>query len=119
MNIIQYVKDYGNWNFDERSFNEVDSLIFSELSYLDFSFIATEDDFTTQLSSSYDYAHKICINSVHPRDSEKLLKSMCDSKRFSSVRIGYYKEIINNIEPMHFAAVSFEFNNMIYAALQL
>ena len=36
MNIIGYVKKFGEKSFKEFPFNEVDALIFSELSYINF-----------------------------------------------------------------------------------
>ena len=36
-NLFDYVKKYGNESFLEKSFNDIDNLVFSSLSYLDFS----------------------------------------------------------------------------------
>ena len=41
-NIIKYIKNYGNKTFYEKEFNELDNLVFSSLSYLDFSNIVSE-----------------------------------------------------------------------------
>ena len=35
-NIFDYIKDYGDKNFSEKGFNEVDNLIFSSLAYIDY-----------------------------------------------------------------------------------
>ena len=42
-NILKYIKDYGNKTFYEMDFNEVDNLVFSSLSYLDFYGIVSEN----------------------------------------------------------------------------
>ena len=37
MNVIDYLKKYGNISFTDKPFNEVDALVYSQLSYFDFS----------------------------------------------------------------------------------
>ena len=42
-NIMEYVKYYKDKSFDEILFSDVDSLIFSQISYVDFSSILKEE----------------------------------------------------------------------------
>ena len=36
MNVVDYIEKYGNLNFNEKPFNEVDKLILANLSYVNF-----------------------------------------------------------------------------------
>ena len=44
-NIFDYIKDYGDKNFSEKGFNEVDNLIFSSLAYIDYKNRKTKTNF--------------------------------------------------------------------------
>ena len=44
MNIIDYIKKYGDYSFKEKSFNEVDNAILSLLSYINFSNIVSNNN---------------------------------------------------------------------------
>ena len=48
MNIYDYIDEYGIYSFSEKEFNEVDSAIFSFLSYADFSNIFEGEKMTIQ-----------------------------------------------------------------------
>ena len=42
--ITEYIENYGSFGFDEKPFCEIDALIFSQLSYVDFGGIADGED---------------------------------------------------------------------------
>lgn len=107
MNILACVKKYGDTTFSEVPFSEVDSLILSELAYLDYGGIADGQDFKTFLCDLKDRSEQMAENAVHPRDGRLLLEAVCGSKRYSSIRVGYYREINDDAILERFAAVSF------------
>ena len=47
-NIFDYIKKYGDKTFEEKTFNEVDNLIFSSLSYIDYKDILISKKITIQ-----------------------------------------------------------------------
>jgi hypothetical protein len=42
--LLEYISDYGNFSFDEKPFNAIDGLIFSQLVYTDFDGIIQNDN---------------------------------------------------------------------------
>ena len=47
-NIFDYIKKYGDKTFEEKTFNEVDNLIFSSLSYIDYKDVLISKKITIQ-----------------------------------------------------------------------
>lgn len=119
MNLIEYVKKFGDRTFGELPFSEVDSLVLSTLSYLDFFGLVREQGFTLRLRELKGEGERLCLDSIHPRDEFLLWNAVCESKRFSALKAGYYREIDDDNLPERFAAVSFLFESgIIYAAFR-
>lgn len=107
MNILACVKKYGGITFSEVPFSEVDSLILSELTYLDFGGLADGPSFEVLIGELKGMSERMAENAVHPRDSRLLLEAVCESRRYSALKVGYYRERNDDALPERFAAVSF------------
>ena len=92
MNILDYVDFRGDILFSERGLNEVDNLIFSELSYLELADIygsSTDTEFTISelcqvygsLRDGLDYPFS---------DPWPLLEKCAAADRFRNVRVKYF-----------------------------
>ena len=46
--MLDYIEEYGNYSFKEKPFNEVDNLIFSSLSYIDYKDVLISKKITIQ-----------------------------------------------------------------------
>ena len=109
MNILDYVDFRGDILFSERPLNEVDNLIFSELSYLELADIFggnTDTEFTiselcqiyTSLKDSLDYPFS---------DPWPLLEKCAGSDRFGKVKVKYFVNEASKDLHSQFAAVTF------------
>ena len=119
-NIIDYIIWRGDLSFEVSPFNEVDNLILSELSYLNFKGIVGEDDvFEMPLYK----AAEIYFN--EGRDAERntgdlvdenfyrMLKLMASSKRFGEIRLFNYIKDTDMNKQMQFSAITIDIGNHI------
>lgn len=115
-NILDYIEWRGDLSFKVSPFNEVDNLIFSQLSYMDFSGVIPEIDnrqFITirEARDKYFILHEEEENSketVLIRNSIELLKKMADSRRFSGIRLSNYIQKTDVEQETQFSAVCIE-----------
>lgn len=124
MNIFDYIKFYGNYSFSERKFNEIDNVIFSCLSYVDFHDIVSSD-FSCKITiqeagESYfklygKKASKRKIPSI--KNGILILKKIMNAKRYKDILIHNYQYISN--ENLQFGAVSFDLSEtLVYVSFE-
>lgn len=106
MNIIQYVRAYGDKQFSELPFNEIDSLIFSELAYINFHLVTKDTEFVKLKNLVINDPKTFYQDSVDAKKNEKLLLAMMNSKRFSDVKVGYCKLIKEEKRDLQFFAMT-------------
>lgn len=109
MNILDYVDFRGDILFSERGLNEVDNLIFSELSYLELEKImgnGTDTSMTlTELKSAYE---KIRDGVEYAfSDPWPLLAKCASSERFRDVAVKWYVNRVDEAQQAQFSALSF------------
>ncbi len=115
MNIVRYVRQT-KATFDELPFNEVDSLILCELSYLQFdrSVCGRPAKTMGQLCQNID---ALVADTLLPKDNVKLLKEVATSPRFAPVKVGYFRQCNSARREIRFAAMTFELTeNLHYIA---
>ncbi len=119
MNIIRYVQKFGDRSFAERPLNEVDSLIFSELSYLNFTGIVRYAPPKQTLGELADsVCDKLIFETLLPESNKKLLKAVSSSVRFRDVLVGYFHEHNDTAREIRFAAVTFLWEGGAYVAFR-
>lgn len=128
-NILSYIKNEGNRTFEDYPFNEVDSLILSQLSYLEFDGVIPklcEDVFEPKADNkaSYDLIEEeksVFLKDIpgHPDfnnmfnifwmadKEEKLISLAAKSKRYGDIKINSYKEVFSEDSDTQFAAVTY------------
>lgn len=136
MNILDYVDFRGDILFSERGLNEVDNLIFSELSYLEMGELfevctegsdadcGTEDavfsgrSFTiSELKDEYGRIREGIEYAFS--DPWPLLVKCAESARFRDVTVKWFVNDVNPLEQAQFAAVSFFYGlNDMFVALR-
>lgn len=113
MNIVGYLKKFGNLSFLEKSFNEVDALILSELSYCHFEYIAPSIFSIKEpiaLAKVIDKKRNIDIlaaNTVTVNKNISLLKNLIDKTRFIGIKVGEIWKIFDEKRQNQFLALSF------------
>lgn len=108
--IISYVKEKGNLSFEEWELNDVDSLILSQLSYLDFqNTLAEQRKFSISLSAlkELQYSEAFVQNTLSPKKNKELFFAAAESKRFGGIFPAYYINILDTKNEKQFAAITF------------
>lgn len=113
-NILKYLKDYGNKTFYDQEFNEIDNLVFSSLSYLDFSKIVSEKKDKISLSRvgeifflKYKFKEVEKLG-IAQKDAFKILKEAYLTNRYKDVLVYSYKYVGD--KDKQFSAMTFKVN---------
>ena len=109
-NIITYVRENGHMAFDELGFNEVDSLILSQLSYLDFS-CCTEipQPFGATIATlrQMGLAANCPSNRIEANRCDELYDLLESSRRFRDIAVDNFVNDIDIAVEKQFSAVTF------------
>ncbi len=111
-NIIDYVKHWGEYSLMEVPFNEVDSLVLCQLVYLHYgNFVPGLDKRNAPVSIQSIYAHPdrdtILDDYWYRENNKELFSAVAESKRFGSLKMNYYVDIINEQEQAQFSAMTY------------
>ena len=117
-NYFDYIKYYGNYSFEEREFNEIDNVILSMLTYIDFNGIVSENkdkksivDVSKEFFEKYSTA-EIEKDFASDKEGVKLLKKIVGTKRFKNIKLFNYSYSHN--DGSQFSAVTFDLGNNLY-----
>ena len=108
--MLDYIAWRGDILFSQLGMNEVDGLILSTLSYMDFGGVVTED---LQVVVPLETAARVVLDSPDPRSRcrhEKdlaLLRAAAESDRFGQMGMTFYRSVFDAAEETQFAAVTF------------
>ena len=110
-NVFEYLKWRGDLSFEHSSFNEVDSLVFSIFSYLDFSFLNPQNavsikDVDAQLMS-LPVEQRYKGPGFIMRAAVSLFQKAAQSERFGNIDLVGNVDIIDEEKEMQFAAITF------------
>lgn len=109
-NVFDYVDKYGDINFTNKVFNDVDNLVFSLLSYLDFTDTKINENEYTLKEIGKEYLNKNNYKSIKKlgiaqRDAYKLLEILINKSRYCNIKMVNY--IYNTNKDIQFSAVTF------------
>ncbi len=115
-NMITYLKKYGNTSFDELPFNEIDSLILSQIGYLNLDLFINDpnDEIFLKDVLNKKNAKMLAEATMTRKDNIKLCKTFPRTTRYDVV---YYKHLISEInydECEQFFGVSFFLKDFTY-----
>lgn len=123
MNVINYLKYYGKYTFEERPFNEIDNVIFSVLAYTNFSNIVSDNNkVKIRLEdAALDFlsmnGHIITDDIVAIRESLNLLLVAKETKRYKDILLYNYKYISS--PDSQFSCLTFEISKkLVYIAFE-
>lgn len=112
MNIVEYVKEYGSQSFEDMPFNEVDSLILCQLSYLKYdSFVEglRHNSKSVMLCDIYNSPNyeELFKDYWYYENNKALIKNMVESERFGNLKLNFFESIYEEAEDLQFAAVTY------------
>lgn len=112
--IETYIDWRGDLKFSRAGFNDVDNLIFSALSYVDFSPVFS-DGKTVQmkLRDCVDIIEQSGAYQLKTLDGgyEEAVRSVCNSRRFGDVLVREYREVFSEEDQIQFSVCEFEINS--------
>lgn len=99
-NIISYVRKYGDKTFEEMPLNNVDCLIFSQLSYINYdglvySYKENKNNVLLKNLKKYIENEELYYGIIMGKETKELFQLLVDAKRFNVLRLNYYT---NNLE---------------------
>lgn len=110
--ILDYIRDYGDYTFTERPMSDADSLVFCQFCYLKFDgmvpLVSENRRSVTmkQLKEHADY-EKLYADSRFEKDNRALFEAMYKSKRFRSLKMNCYINIVEPEWETQFSAITF------------
>lgn len=115
-NIVDYIKEYGDFTFEEKPFNEVDNVVFSQLAYTDFAGIADGVLMPTLKTASEEFYTAYSLENIENLiaisvRSAELLKLCADTKRYGDTVICRYVNNVNEAIDKQFSAANFKLND--------
>ena len=124
--MLDYIAWRGDLPFSVSPFNEIDNIIFSMLSFIDFSGAVSRHPSanTVTLSDCLRFNRKRYptgenFGAVIPRENNDLFEAAAKSKRFSDVYVSSFRDEIDEDKVKQFAAVTFILpDNSIYVAFR-
>lgn len=110
--ILNYIKEYGDYTFSEKPLNEVDSLVLCQFAYLKFDgIVPAAGGYDASVSMEYLDCHqdkdRLFADERYRENNTALFQGMLESARFSTIRMGYYVNIIETDKETQFSAVTF------------
>lgn len=118
MNILKYIKIYGNETLIEKRFHDVDNLIMTELSYINFHLLVKGENQEIRLGDITDEEINnpdVFVGSVDYKKNAKMLNLMRKSPRYKDIVV---KEVVNKFsveeENQFYAMTLFLPNNTFY-----
>ena len=110
-NIIDYVREYGALSFSEKEFNKVDALILSQFSYFKLdNFVPAVGTFLPgvtieEIAASPD-ADELFSDERYARPNRELFDAMAASRRFKTVALNHFIDLVSSRWEMQFSAVT-------------
>ncbi len=109
--IIDYVKKYGDISFQEKPFTEVDALVLAQFSYLKFNRLVPRLTDRRESISLIEIAKcmdkkVIFADERYEKDNRALFGAMISGKRFQSMRLNYFTDIIDTEVETQFSALT-------------
>ena len=120
MTVYEYIDNYGIYSFEEKEFNEVDSMIFAYLSYVDYvGIFDNKKEYTiSEIGRMHLGLHKEKEkNIIAVKSANELLRYLKDSRRYKDCKVFNYEYIGN--EEVQFGALTIEYmKNKLYVSFE-
>ena len=115
-NVFDYIKWRGDLGFEQSTLNEIDALIFCELSYIFYDGIVPEssaDGYVTLSEAAEVFFERnagrdeISLGEIVPKEIVTLLRNAAASRRFSEIPLAHFVNVIDDETVEQFSAISF------------
>ncbi len=100
MNLLHYVKKYGNCSWEEKAFTDIDNVIFSQLSYLPLEGIVGTNSIllkeVARVLEMEEKAKAAALNTWFSKKVYALLKEMAKTRRYQNILFSHYVKVIHH-----------------------
>lgn len=111
-NIIDYIKEYGNLTLEEYPFNNVDSLILSQISYIKFENSSIDIESEIHLLSDFENEiDTLCMDTRVPELNEELFLQFIHSLRYEAITISHLQTNFDKDNEKQFCAMTLHLPN--------
>ena len=113
MELLDYLKWRNDVSLSVASFNDIDNVILSYISYMNFSELFPENNNTYSIEEILEvFCEKYSLDEIRKNGqftarAPLLLEQMVKGERFKGTRIGHYKDVFDEEEIKQFSAVTF------------
>lgn len=110
-NILHYIKRTSSTTFKELPFNEVDSMILSQVAYSNFGYLEdSKEQYFVDLKDNPVIINMVS-NTWNPENNAKLIQALSASERFGSISWSNYVNIMDLLNEQQFSAITFNLTN--------
>lgn len=118
-NIISYIEEYGHLSFSQRSFNEIDALIFSQVVYFDFNQLNLWSVKRFSQISNQSMVKYITRMSFNTAMDQRFLTLLIESNRYKDICWHHFVETVDIENQQQFAAITFQLtDDLAYIAIR-
>ncbi len=110
-NLFSYLKQYGSIDFNQEPINEIDILIFSRLSYVNFELFLNQSTISIVKAVSTIKQQKIKKQDFYWPNDYSLMTQLAKTNRFKDLKIKNFKYLIDNKIEKQFAAITIDLPN--------
>ena len=108
MHLVDYALRYSNKTFKDIPFNEVDALVFAQLSYYDYRVFNAEEITFAEIARHPNIIKATDLKNLIGKEDEKLFNIVVDSRRYRDVNIYNHINDFNKERVQQFSATTFE-----------
>lgn len=117
MDMIDYIKRFGNYSFDEYAWNEIDSMVISQLTYFNYTntpVCNTDLNYTLKEFLNHDYTKARVKGIWDPRKNDLFAKILKNAKRYYTMHMGFCENKIDKETEQQFSACVFHIYDDVY-----
>lgn len=111
LNLVQYLREFGDRSFRDVPFSEVDALVLSQLSYLKMESIVPgfgqHSGMTWTQMREHEKFEQLFVDPLYGKVHRILFELVSRSRRYARVRTTYFAEWFDEQKEVQFAAVTF------------
>ena len=107
MNLVSYVKEFGEKTFSVEPFNDIDALILSQMSYINYNLLIPDMGFVKFKDILLFDSRDIYIDSADYFNNRTMLKLMMKCARYKNVKVGYFRQSFSKKTNKQFVAVTY------------
>ncbi len=106
MHLIEYVAQNSKYSFSQKPFNEVDALVFAQISYYDYSLFEDGISFE-QITNHKNVIKATSLFNLIGDNDEKLFNLVIGSKRYKNTIVKFHEHITDKEKVTQFSATTF------------